>query len=196
MSKYDDLWLGAIQYGILQQKGELVKFMEFLENEIKPRNFIEIGLCEGATFYCWSKLTDGIKIGIDYPVYTWNGKDVTYQQVEQRKRNILNFEPTAHVIIGDSKTNEVIDEVGKILNGTLVDFLFIDGDHEYAGVKSDYENYTKYVRSGGVIVFHDIQKCPNQGEVNRFWEEVKVGKNTLTFIERNDMMGIGVIIKE
>ena len=35
--------------------------------------------------------------------------------------------------------------------------LFIDGDHSYEGVKSDYEAWEQFVVRGGVIVFHDIR---------------------------------------
>jgi predicted O-methyltransferase YrrM len=36
-----------------------------------------------------------------------------------------------------------------------IDFLFIDGDHTYAGVKSDFELFQRWVKPEGVIAFHD-----------------------------------------
>ena len=36
-----------------------------------------------------------------------------------------------------------------------IDFLFIDGDHSYEGVKSDFELYSKILTPGGLIVIHD-----------------------------------------
>ena len=38
---------------------------------------------------------------------------------------------------------------------TKYDVLIIDGDHSYAGVKSDYVNYMTFVNRGGYIVFDD-----------------------------------------
>tara|TARA_R110001606_G_scaffold101051_5_gene221960 strand:- start:5880 stop:12236 length:6357 start_codon:yes stop_codon:yes gene_type:complete len=35
------------------------------------------------------------------------------------------------------------------------DVLVIDGDHSYAGVKTDFENYAHFVRVGGYIIFDD-----------------------------------------
>ena len=35
------------------------------------------------------------------------------------------------------------------------DFIFIDGDHSYPGVKKDYESVLPYVSENGVMVFHD-----------------------------------------
>jgi len=46
------------------------------------------------------------------------------------------------------------------LNGEPLDFLFIDGDHTYEGVKRDFEMYSPLVRNGGIIAFHDIVKHP------------------------------------
>jgi predicted O-methyltransferase YrrM len=43
-----------------------------------------------------------------------------------------------------------------ILKGRKVDFLFIDADHSYEGVKKDFEMYSPLVRKGGIIAFHDI----------------------------------------
>lgn len=36
-----------------------------------------------------------------------------------------------------------------------IDFLFIDGDHSYEGVKSDFELYSKLLSPKGIIVLHD-----------------------------------------
>lgn len=37
-----------------------------------------------------------------------------------------------------------------------LDFVYIDGDHSYNGVKKDINNYFPKVKSGGVIGGHDI----------------------------------------
>ena len=37
-----------------------------------------------------------------------------------------------------------------------VHFLWIDGLHEYEGVKSDYKNYAGKLVSGGFLLFHDV----------------------------------------
>jgi FkbM family methyltransferase len=35
------------------------------------------------------------------------------------------------------------------------DLLIIDGDHSFAGVKGDFENYSPFVRPGGFVIFDD-----------------------------------------
>jgi predicted O-methyltransferase YrrM len=86
----------------------------------------------------------------------------------------------------------------RILGDTPVDFLFIDGDHTYEGVKKDYEMYSPLVKKGGLIAFHDI--CYHAQEprcqVDKFWKEVKKGKKATEIIDNTDKAwgGIGVIL--
>lgn len=81
----------------------------------------------------------------------------------------------------------------------MLDYLFIDGDHSYEGVKKDFELYSPLVRAGGVIVFHDI--VPHKGsdcKVDEFWQEIKQKFKFKEFIEKpnQNMYGIGVIYYE
>lgn len=46
---------------------------------------------------------------------------------------------------------EAIELAGK----KKYDLLIIDGDHSYAGVKADFENYARFVKLGGYIIFDD-----------------------------------------
>lgn len=38
---------------------------------------------------------------------------------------------------------------------TEIDLLFIDGDHSYSGVAADFKNFSKWVKIGGMVCFHD-----------------------------------------
>ena len=60
--------------------------------------------------------------------------------------------------------NPVVRLVGKSQgmdwdNGEI-DFLFIDGDHRYEGVKGDIETWVPRVRDGGIVAFHDYIEPP------------------------------------
>lgn len=39
-----------------------------------------------------------------------------------------------------------------------IDFLYIDGDHSYEGVKADILGWSPYVRHGGMILGHDYEE--------------------------------------
>lgn len=56
------------------------------------------------------------------------------------------------------------------------DVLVIDGDHSYAGVKTDFENYSPFVRLGGYIIIDDYGS-PDWPDVTRYVDE-EVSKRT------------------
>ena len=91
------------------------------------------------------------------------------------------------------------------MKNNYFDLIFIDGDHNYNGVKNDYEISE---HSGKIFVFHDIASnaCPG---VVKFWNELKNNKSEtydfFEFIEQYDdvwnrthkkYLGIGVAIKK
>jgi predicted O-methyltransferase YrrM len=51
-------------------------------------------------------------------------------------------------------SHELSTEARKI--SPVIDFLFIDGDHEYMAVKRDWELYSPFLCIGSYVAFHDI----------------------------------------
>ena len=51
-----------------------------------------------------------------------------------------------------------LKKIKEVLNNGKIDFLFIDADHSYKGVKKDFKMYSPLVRLGGIIAFRDIAK--------------------------------------
>jgi predicted O-methyltransferase YrrM len=73
-----------------------------------------------------------------------------------------------------------------------IDFLFIDGDHSYAGVKLDFETFSPYLTERAVVAFHDSAWGLHTTEkgfrddmgVPTYIEELKKqGYETVTFAE-------------
>jgi predicted O-methyltransferase YrrM len=94
----------------------------------------------------------------------------------------------------DLKTLKIVKE---ILGGKKLDFLFIDGDHTYKGVKMDFEMYSPLVRKGGIIAFHDIVPHPPESgcEVSKFFNEIKYSYRFHEIVKdwNQRWAGIGVI---
>jgi len=63
-----------------------------------------------------------------------------------------------HLIEGKSENPETIKTVREILKGRKVDFLFIDAEHTNEAVERDFENYSGFIRRGGLIAFHDLDQ--------------------------------------
>ncbi len=104
----------------------------------------------------------------------------------------------------DSHKQQTVDRVLDWLQGRQFDFLFIDGDHSYDGVRQDFAMYAPLVRPGGMIAFHDIVPdfrtrygvaTPRDvGEVPRFWSELKTDPpgRLEELIEDPDQDGYGI----
>lgn len=45
-----------------------------------------------------------------------------------------------------------------IRQGIKIDYLHIDGDHSYEGVKKDFELYSQIMSENGIITIHDVDK--------------------------------------
>ena len=75
-----------------------------------------------------------------------------------------------------------------------VDFIFIDADHSYEGIKKDFEMYSLLVRKGGIIAFHDIIPS-GYPTVYKFWNEEKEKYEYLEIIRNRNQncYGIGII---
>lgn len=181
----------------LQFKSEILSLAKIIELK-KPKIILEIGTSTGGTFFIWSRLAtkDAHLISIDlleggsnnwaYP--KWKGS--FYKKFASTSQKI-------DLIRADSQSEQTFANLKKILGNNQVDFLFIDADHTYKGVKKDYELYSPLVKKGGIIAFHDIIKFPDYTnvKVKQLWDEVKEGKQFQEFIESSDQLwgGIGVL---
>jgi len=74
---------------------------------------------------------------------------------------------------------ESVEIAKQALEGREVDFLYLDGCHNYDHVKFEFENYGAFVKSGGLIGFHDLEGHYferykyEDASVKRFFVELK-----------------------
>jgi predicted O-methyltransferase YrrM len=47
------------------------------------------------------------------------------------------------------------EEAGSSYSDSAVDFIFIDADHSYDGLKGDWEAWNEHIAIGGVVALHD-----------------------------------------
>lgn len=161
-------------FGAMQKPEELAPLID-LVTKAQPRVIVEIGTGKGGTAWAWSKIP-GVKklILIDMPNGPFGGSD---SKEVQAKLEFIGASTPAKVyyIAGSSQNSECLAELNKILGGSSIDFLYIDGDHTYNGVKTDFMTYSPLVSKPGLIAMHDISwHDPASGcEVQKFWEEIK-----------------------
>jgi len=106
-----------------------------------------------------------------------------------------------HFLRTNSHSPATLEKLMQILNGSPIDFLRIDGDHTYKGVKHDFDFYSPLVAPDGLIAFHDIVPALHNDacQVHVFWGEIKDRYRHVEFVEREGNRawrswgGIGVL---
>lgn len=184
----------AVKFQMEQIPEEIWPFAEWLWNR-HPHHVLEIGVRHGGTSALWHGLCTGKVIGID-----WEGRDSLGSAcsglTKKRHQELIDTYPRFRSVLGDSRSQATLKRVDI---GKTFDFIFIDGDHSYEGVRADFTNYRPLLSTGGCIAFHDIVDTPTtrgagQG-VFRFWSELKAQypDSWREFCVNGEWGGIGVI---
>ncbi len=160
----------------LKQKGH----GDFLLDEVrkeKPKIFLEIGVFHGVTARNICELlyrthkNDFKYIGLDLfveneqnkneviPNNTFNNplKKIYFKYIKKQNpysleavRDLLKkFEKNVHLIQGNS--NKVLNK----MDMSKIDYVFLDGGHEYNTVKNDLDNCIEVIKKGGTVLCDD-----------------------------------------
>lgn len=173
--------------------------------ERRPRTVVEIGTAKGGTLFAWCQAADdrATLVSIDLPGGLFGGG---YSREEARRfRRFAREEQRVVTLRRNSQSPRTARRLRKLLQGRSIDFLMIDGDHTYDGVKRDWELYAPMVSDGGLIAFHDILDHPGLplSQVDQLWRGIAPRHETLEFLAPSDLNeeigqwgGIGVIFKD
>lgn len=192
-----DLVSISMQYAAiapLQIPSEFLELAELVKRQ-NCSSVLEIGTFRGATLFVFSRLADAEAtiISIDYH-FSFLGKLCRIFQRPLFHRMIRRGQKL-FLLRKDSHSPDTLASVEKILQGRKLDLLFIDGDHSFEGVRADAEMYMPLVRSGGLVVFHDIAQSTPKIQVMKLWESMKRDYKHVELVDRtaNETMGIGVL---
>jgi len=185
-SKFWELFLKD-KYFPSQNKFELQNIIFWLKGYFnnKINSIIEVGTFRGGTLRFWREILDkdGILISVDL-------NDRGYMD---EIKGMYKDDNRVKFVIGDSTSETTIKNVIDTLDKKQVDVLFIDANHLSEYVRKDYENYEKMVKSGGVIIFHDIVNT----QIKPVWDELKKGKCYMEIWgDEHEPCGIGIIAKD
>ena len=189
MINLESLWDKIHPYA-QQYKKEYLSLLENIFIPLNPHIIIELGTHAGGSFmgFCEASSKDAILISID------RNHGGAPDKIKKFHRNALT-------ITGDTQDKNNLMLVKNIIEDKKIDFLFIDANHTYDGVKKDFNLWSPLVRDNGIISLHDVcyhlhnKDC----EVEKFWNEIK---NKLKwkfkeyhFEDNQTNRGIGVLQK-
>lgn len=131
------------------------------------RCIVEIGVCNGVNTARMRQVMDsrGIITGIDpfRPGRLGINFDMWIALREVAKH------PNGQVVLVRKFSHKAVN------NWTLpIDFLFIDGDHSWAGIDRDWRDWSSHVAVGGHVALHDSRSVPNRADLDsvRYTQEV------------------------
>lgn len=152
----------------------------------QPVAVLEVGTHQGGSLYHWLRnaAPGSTIVSID---------DYAHPEVDRRSL-YPDWTPagvTLHALAGDSHDSRT---VAVAMEWAPYDWVFIDGDHSYAGVKADWENYGAMCQPGGVVCFHDI--TPAAGDdiaVPKLWKQLRRQYRTDQIVGGAQGGGIGIV---
>lgn len=187
-------WLGFgrehIPPGAVQHESEAVGFFEYAA-AAHPRRVCELGTQFGGNNLIMSRvLAPEQVIGVDLQIRNRG----TLRLVAPRGQRVTYLN-------GSTTDPKTLARVERLLGGEPLDLLFIDGDHSFEGVRSDFLTYRHLVRPGGLIAFHDIQSDGREqgkggkeysGGVPTMWRLVRDRYPSVEFVDDPAQRGFGI----
>lgn len=177
-----------------QVKEEIFCLLKILRKK-KIGAMLEIGYGEGGTLLLFMKAAAAHAVIASVGISIKHNKEYIVKRSSERE--VLFLEINSH-------TPAALEQISKFFPDGI-DFLFIDGDHSYDGVKQDFQNYSPLVKKGGIIAFHDIIEDYERrygivtfscsGGVPKFWKEIRGNYRNAEFVKdyKQDGAGIGVL---
>lgn len=152
---------------------------------------LEVGSLFGGTLWYWSHLPKiELLVAVDLPS-DWDQVRDGVREARAQWPAWLTPRVWFHDHEADSHAEATVAAVRGDLDGALFDFAFIDGDHTYEGVRTDWLLWSPLVRPGGIVAFHDTWPNHDRHEpgVVRWVDELR---HHLPSIEWTDPDGVGI----
>lgn len=158
--------------------------------KINPKVIMELGTAHGASLACWAEIAKPeLVISLD-------PEDIPRTEAQKASFNHLAKKYKFQRIPLYDRNPKAQDMLEQILNGRKIDFLFIDGAHDFHSVSFDFYTYKKYMAPNGVVGFHDIaynEVLADAGStVSWFWDRMMTRYEHDIFYQHSSM-GIGFI---
>lgn len=178
-------------------------FFNWYIRTFRPRTYVEIGVYQGDTFYAAAETLEkeqikSVAIGIDpwespgEPQFEESDKKA-YKLVHDELDRCRSFYKHCQIRTIRARSVDLpaiapFADISEVLDG--IDLLFIDGNHEFASVKDDFETYYTLMRKNGVILFHDTFWKGKYGGPGQFLRELSQTHPVLNFYHDR---GLGVL---
>ena len=174
-----------------------IRSLAELVQQARPEVIVEIGTYKGGTLFIWCRTNPQAKliVSIDLPCGMYGGGYDPRRRKLYRRFVADRRETRMELMQCDSHAASTLARLREALGDSPIDFLYIDGDHTYEGVKQDFEMYSPLVRHGGIVAFHDTATLTRQCGVHRLWDELRSAFEHKDLTAPSSNKGIGVVFQ-
>jgi glycosyltransferase involved in cell wall biosynthesis/uncharacterized coiled-coil protein SlyX len=156
-----------------------------------PRIFVELGVHRGDSYCAFCQAVDELHTPTTcYGVDTWLGD--AHAGFYEGDAALADLRAHHDPLYGrfSRLVRSTFDEAREYFADGSIDLLHVDGLHTYESVRHDVETWQPKLSERAVVLLHDVNVRENQFGVWKFWEELRVGRPSLTFAHSH---GLGVV---
>ena len=153
----------SIQSAVEAIEGYMISGQEeFLFQKVKSLAedavIVEIGSFKGRSTVAMGYACIGTQRKI-YCIDTWDGNDSDFSEREFFdiwQQNLQRNHLEEYLVPLQNYPHEILRQWNELTENKEIDFIFIDGSHQYLDVLKDFELSFSLVKDGGWIAFHDV----------------------------------------
>lgn len=149
-----------LNHGVASLQIDEAALLFRLARDVETGPVAEIGRFKGgSTVVFATALPEGVQLW-SYDLHVALRPDLTGDRLDRELDEALQrlgVRHKVHLLVGDSRTVEPPPDP--------LELLFVDGDHSYEGAHADFERWSRFVRSGGHLLFHDAVDTGGYGNV-------------------------------
>lgn len=151
---------------------EHIPFAFFLVEKLRPKTLVELGTQFGNSYFAFCQAISELKLPSKaYGVDIW----LSYEEGSLTGRRIFEYANSVNSKYFSHFSNLLMmtfDEALEYFNDGTIDLLHIDGMHDYASVKHDFETWLPKMSDAGVIILHDSNVRENGFGVWKLADEI------------------------
>jgi predicted O-methyltransferase YrrM len=153
-------WIGHIPFAFA-----LIEMSE-------PRTVVELGTFKGDSYLAFCQAVAALELPTKcFAVDTWKGDAQTGFYGDPILAELRARHDPLYGRFSTLVQKEFDAALGDFADGSI-DLLHIDGTHDYASVKHDYESWLPKMSDAGVMLFHDTAVRAPTYDVSKLWDEI------------------------
>lgn len=172
-------WLKSNIPGLLF--GREVRYLYTTAQRVGPGLYADLGTFQGLSSGALSKGITDFGLFPDACVYsfdTFEGTGVSKKHhademgIETIRNRLGHLDLLENICLYPG----TFEESAKLFSPETFSFIFIDGSHDYASVRQDFDTWAPLLKVGGELAFHDSNiRESGKKEVYRLMDEMKSG---------------------